>query len=65
MAKDNFIGPKSTTLTLKMLKPQTVIPIVKLVQFFNSEPYESPHEGSQCHSAADFKFVYCFHCNVQ
>jgi hypothetical protein len=52
-------------LTLKMLKPQTVIPIVKLVRFFNSEPYESPHEGSQCHSSADFKFVYCFHRNVQ
>jgi hypothetical protein len=52
-------------LTLTTLKPQTVIPIVKLGRFFNPEPYESPHKGSQCHSTADFKFVYYFHRNVQ
>jgi hypothetical protein len=65
MAKDNFTGQKLTILTLKMLKPQTVIPIVKLVRFFNSEPYESPHNGSKCHSSTDFKFVYCFNRYVQ
>ena len=46
MAKDNFIGQKLITLTPTTLKPQTVIPIMKLVRFFNPEPYESPHKGS-------------------
>jgi hypothetical protein len=65
MAKDNFIGQKLITLTPTTLKPQTVIPIMKLVRFFNPEPYESPHKGSKCHSSTDFKFVYYFHRYVQ
>jgi hypothetical protein len=48
-----------------MLNLLTVIPIVKLVRFFNQELHESPHECSKCHSATDFKFVYCFNCIVQ
>jgi hypothetical protein len=65
MAKDNFTGPKSTISTLRMLNPRTMIPIMKMIQFFNQELHDSPHECSQCHSAIDFEFVYCVHCNVQ
>ncbi len=65
MAKDNFTGQKSTISTLKMLNPQTIIPIMNLIRFFNQELHDSPHECSQCHSAIDFEFVYCVHRNVQ
>ncbi len=65
MAKDNFTGLKSTISTLKVLNPQTMIPIMKLIQFFNQELHDSPHESSQCHSTIDFEFVYCVHRNVQ
>ncbi len=45
-AKDNFIGQKSITSTLTMLNLLTMIPIVKLVWFFNQELHESPRECS-------------------
>jgi len=65
MAKDNFTGLKLTTSTLKMLNPQTMIPIMKLIWFFNQELHDSPHESSKCHSTIDFDFVYCVHRKVQ
>jgi hypothetical protein len=42
-----------------------VILIMELVQFFNEELHDSPHECSKCHSTIDLKFVYNFNCSVQ
>jgi hypothetical protein len=65
ITKDNFTGLKFITLKQAVLNPKILIPIMELVWFFNQELHDPPHECSPCHSAADFKFVYHFHCNVQ
>ncbi len=57
MEKDNFTGQKLITSTLAMLNLQTMIPIMKLIQFFNQE--------LQCHCTTDFEFVYYFNRNMQ
>jgi hypothetical protein len=63
--KGQLYWPKINNIDTHNAQATNSDSIVKLGRFFNPEPYESPHEGSQCHSTADFKFVYYFHRNVQ
>ncbi len=38
---------------------------MELVEFFNKELHDPPHEHSKCHFTADSKFVYNFNRNMQ
>ncbi len=61
ITKDNYSGPKLILLWKLLIQcTQIVIPILELVQFFNKEHHDSPHECSKCHSSTDFKFVHNF-----